>query len=181
MQCRVSELVALPLGLHQRAHTRAHACMHACMRVCARVMTLNTEHGTGARDGQLEMADLEHKRSDTHRNQVQNLSLKSVVMPLKQQFSSGGCAPQPRLEWPGHPSQRNSARYKTGPPDRALNLGAVRTATTNTRTPAPNRLSNRYRRATFENMRKRQQKQATRKIESVRREPSNEQHIPYPE
>ena len=104
------------------------ACVHACMRVCARVMTMNTEHGTGARDGQLEMADLEHKRSDKHRNQVHNLSLKSVVMPLKQRFSPGGCAPQPRLAWPGHPSQRNSARYETGPPDRALNLGrAVRT------------------------------------------------------
>ena len=33
MRCEVSELVALPLGLHRRAHLVCIACMHACMCV----------------------------------------------------------------------------------------------------------------------------------------------------
>ena len=52
MRCEVSELVALPLGLHRRAHLVCIACMHACMHVCARVacVSLNsiTKHNTKA-------------------------------------------------------------------------------------------------------------------------------------
>ena len=48
MRCEVSELVALPLGLHRRARLVCIACMHVCARVACVSLNSITEHNTKA-------------------------------------------------------------------------------------------------------------------------------------